>query len=315
MGQEASLPVQEGSSDGGQLQGSPMNATRKHYGGDDSIRAGRAIKGIATVATTAATGITSAATGILHTARRNDDYSDREVARAAAEGGHFDFAVAPGSSSVLPQEHYQYPPQMTSGQQHAMEHQQHQQQYYGQPPPPPPGGHLPPSTHVDIMYTEGSRVGRGLPRPGARLINSMRNLKLGQRGPGTPAPPEHGAPGTKTTGLSSVNEWQRQWDEDDESDGEDEPNGMPMHLPTALDTAGIPKSPSATMPAYPQKVENGMTQVQMTEMGRQVSDGLEWDTGVQLPQKHKPNIEMFLPMLRVLGKGSFGKVCLFVSLN
>jgi hypothetical protein len=141
----------------------------------------------------------------------------------------------------------------------------------------------------------------------------MRNLKIGQRGPGTP----HEAPGTKTTGLSSVNEWQRQWDDDDESDGEDEPNGMPMHPPMAKGSAGIPKSPerggeSATMPAYPQKVENGIPQVQMTEMARQLSDGLEWDTGVQIQQKHKPNIEMFLPMLRVLGKGSFGKACLFV---
>jgi hypothetical protein len=141
----------------------------------------------------------------------------------------------------------------------------------------------------------------------------MRNLKIGQRGPGTPAHPEHGAPGTKTTGLSNVNEWQRQWDEDDESDGEDEPYGMQMHLPLATGTAGIPKAPSATMPAYPQKVENDMPQVQAIDMARQVSDGLEWDTGVQKPETHKPNIDFFLPMLRVLGKGSFGKVCLFVS--
>ena len=42
-------------------------------------------------------------------------------------------------------------------------------------------------------------------------------------------------------------------------------------------------------------------------------DGVEWDTGIS-PQKvadgqlDKPNVEQFLPLLRVLGKGSFGKV-------
>jgi hypothetical protein len=51
-------------------------------------------------------------------------------------------------------------------------------------------------------------------------------------------------------------------------------------------------------------------------------DGVEWDTGMtsqlqQLQQQEgkdilvlteKPNVEQFLPLLRVLGKGSFGKV-------
>jgi hypothetical protein len=36
-------------------------------------------------------------------------------------------------------------------------------------------------------------------------------------------------------------------------------------------------------------------------------DGVEWDTG-QLADDAKPEVQMFLPMLRVLGKGSFGKV-------
>lgn len=40
-------------------------------------------------------------------------------------------------------------------------------------------------------------------------------------------------------------------------------------------------------------------------------DGVEWDTGVVSPESpdyEKPNVQMFLPLLRVLGKGSFGKV-------
>jgi hypothetical protein len=45
-----------------------------------------------------------------------------------------------------------------------------------------------------------------------------------------------------------------------------------------------------------------------------VEDGhLEWDNDVQHPPgiddpREKPNVQMFMPMLRVLGKGSFGKV-------
>jgi hypothetical protein len=38
---------------------------------------------------------------------------------------------------------------------------------------------------------------------------------------------------------------------------------------------------------------------------------LEWDTGALTTgpeDEDKPNVQMFLPLLRVLGKGSFGKV-------
>ena len=38
-------------------------------------------------------------------------------------------------------------------------------------------------------------------------------------------------------------------------------------------------------------------------------DGLEWDTAVpKSEEERKPDVQMFMPMLRVLGKGSFGKV-------
>lgn len=161
----------------------------------------------------------------------------------------------------------------------------------------------------------------------------MRNLKLGPRGVGLSTHPEHGVPGLKTAGhVSSVSEWQRQWDEDDESDGEDEKkppaNGMPMHPPMGeggsnLDMPDLrwatSQSPersgeSATMPTQQVKAQNGMPyhpgQVGQRVISREEPGGLLWDTGVQMPQKEKPNIQMFLPMLRVLGKGSFGKVCL-----
>mmetsp|Transcript_5126 Transcript_5126/g.7832 ORF Transcript_5126/g.7832 Transcript_5126/m.7832 type:complete len:753 (-) Transcript_5126:68-2326(-) len=49
---------------------------------------------------------------------------------------------------------------------------------------------------------------------------------------------------------------------------------------------------------------------------RQGADGLQWDTAdadvnkSSLSMYEKPNIQMFMPLLRVLGKGSFGKVVL-----
>ena len=46
--------------------------------------------------------------------------------------------------------------------------------------------------------------------------------------------------------------------------------------------------------------------------GGAVEDGVEWDTGAIAAgtDYEKPNVQMFLPLLRVLGKGSFGKVSL-----
>ena len=51
---------------------------------------------------------------------------------------------------------------------------------------------------------------------------------------------------------------------------------------------------------------------QQQSLNRQESeDGIEWDTGMMQDQGYeKPNVEMFMPLLRVLGKGSFGKVCI-----
>ena len=87
------------------------------------------------------------------------------------------------------------------------------------------------------------------------------------------------------------------------------PNGDPRIVATA------PLSParmvqSATMPTTPNK--DGVmfeSPSKVAAYSKQESDGVEWDTGAQqMPRKEKPSIEMFLPMLRVLGKGSFGKV-------
>jgi hypothetical protein len=62
----------------------------------------------------------------------------------------------------------------------------------------------------------------------------------------------------------------------------------------------VTATPEAPAPLPPQRAPH-----------RQMSDdGVEWDTGMeqQQPSAEKPNVEQFLPLLRVLGKGSFGKV-------
>jgi hypothetical protein len=87
---------------------------------------------------------------------------------------------------------------------------------------------------------------------------------------------------------------------------------------------GAPPPPSSIPPpvqssAPPSSMQQHHQQQQMTvnQIQQQYvvidDDGIEWDSGVnQCPERaDKPNVKMFLPMLRVLGKGSFGKVSRF----
>jgi len=284
-----------------------------------------------------------------------DDFHDKESARAAAMGGNLyledteEFAGhnngANGSSSPRrPQQQayqQQQPPPpyshdaMQQQQYYAQQQQQYydQQQYYAQQQqqhvasqPPPPYYPDPPSQQeqqqpavVGVMYEKtGSKKslfpGRASAR-GAALINSMRNLSLGVR--------------NKQKG--EVNDWEKQWDEDDDSEGEDESDlrqqqqlqsSMPLHqirpgmdaghsAPDSLLQAQQLASPSATQPV----VANFVTPETQPEdlLSKPIGeDGVEWDTGAPQQQQPdanlKPNVQMFMPMLRVLGKGSFGKV-------
>ncbi|GAX22565.1 ribosomal protein S6 kinase alpha-1/2/3/6 [Fistulifera solaris] len=115
---------------------------------------------------------------------------------------------------------------------------------------------------------------------GKNLINSMRNLSLR----------------SKPKAAAGAADWEKQWDEDDEDSSEEEEVG-PLHFqdPPVEEDA---KLPAQTVP------ENQEVSVISSD------DALEWDTAVQQNLEEKPDIQMFLPMLRVLGKGSFGKVVL-----
>ncbi len=120
---------------------------------------------------------------------------------------------------------------------------------------------------------------------GKNLINSMRNLSLR----------------SKPKAAAGAADWEKQWDEDDEDSSEEEEVG-PLHFqdPPVEEDA---KLPAQTVP------ENQEVSVISSD------DALEWDTAVQQNLEEKPDIQMFLPMLRVLGKGSFGKVITFLSMK
>jgi hypothetical protein len=155
-----------------------------------------------------------------------------------------------------------------------------------------------------------STPGRSLAHSrGAALIHSMRNITLGKA---------LGGKGSTQTSKQQL-DWEKQWDEDDDS--EDEPSDeAALNAASALDVVhagsiGPPDGfiltsaivsgqqsleaqqlapPTATLgePSFPPEPEE---QLSDSPIGNADDDG-------------KPNVEMFLPMLRVLGKGSFGKV-------
>lgn len=217
--------------------------------------------------------------------------------------------------------------------------------------PPPPVDSPPPDAAVTIMGTAeatGGKGGRGGKMRGTRLINSMKNLAINAKttaGAVVHGDHNHEASAAATTSgdskikaADSVSDWQRQWEEDESDDEEEDAKlpasplrpgmddgysqaavGVPSADPRIMPTA--PKTPersaeSATMPVSPLKdgVIRASPARQKQHVERQLSDGVEWDTGAQvMPRKEKPSIEMFLPMLRVLGKGSFGKVRLVWS--
>jgi hypothetical protein len=136
-------------------------------------------------------------------------------------------------------------------------------------------------------------------------------------------------------------------DDDSDGDDEDEeiddhgnanhgmqPSAAPLHPPMrpGIDPTNTPgQQPSMSMPitttvfASPQPSSKShlvtatpdqdgamtVTPARPTTIRQDSEDGLEWDTGALADvgdEDDRPNVQMFLPLLRVLGKGSFGKV-------
>lgn len=146
---------------------------------------------------------------------------------------------------------------------------------------------------VSSIRTGGKAVRNG----GRALLNSMKNLTVNTTGSSsTPKPPT----------LRAENDWETRWDDDDDSDeGDDDeeeaqPKAAAATSPVRAQAPDLLSAPSPTL-ALPSL--------------QQSHSSLEWERDqVQLkpkvPSYEKPNVQMFLPLLRVLGKGSFGKVVL-----
>jgi hypothetical protein len=184
-------------------------------------------------------------------------------------------------------------------------------------------------------------------RAGAAFINSMKNLNIGSAVLGRASSQNNHSTPSKGARATSK-EWETRWDEDDDDDDDDDSeeeyqdqkntkSPAPQHLP------GSPQKPSsrngynlplnhnqhaaATMPPLirpgmdmglssptphiPTATETSKAHLVTATPEPGVEDGVEWDTGaaaLDAAGYEKPNMQMFLPLLRVLGKGSFGKV-------
>jgi len=168
----------------------------------------------------------------------------------------------------------------------------------------------------------------------------MRNLSLGGALRGNT---------NSNQGKKEVQDWEKQWDEDEDDDSDEEEippgrQGAPLgghmtatttappqlhairpgmdtghsdvgHPPVSTPTSDTkphfvtpdavydaPASPTYQKRAVVNSAPNSPNYIPESD-----DDALEWDTG---HDDSKPNVLMFMPMLRVLGKGSFGKVVL-----
>jgi ribosomal protein L12E/L44/L45/RPP1/RPP2 len=227
-----------------------------------------------------------------------------------------------------------------------MMHHDAQYQHYGshpQGPSHPPAANVNAGVGPGGLYasTMGRKGGRG-----KALINSMKNLSIGNTIRSGVQATANVAAATASAAVATaaavnanvkaksggVSEWEARWDEDDDSDGEDEtdtkhpamahPGAPPMHHSASqqMDAGHASFSPASravglmdpTIQAMtPTKSLPGRSNVVTPLRGDQSGvddDGVEWDTGAQQELSAKPNVQMFLPLLRVLGKGSFGKV-------
>lgn len=268
-------------------------------------------------------------------------------------GTHSPLQSYPNLQQMTPEEQQKYIHHQnaaTTQHQHQQEHQHpyhqqdaHHQQYGSQQQSP---SH-PPSANVNAGMGSGGFYASTMGRKGGRgkaLINSMKNLSLGntirsgvQATANVAAATASAAVATAAAVNANVkakaggaSEWETRWDEDDDdSDGDDEtdtkqsaiaPGASPMHhpvnqgslSPTSRAASAIDPTMQAMTPTKSQPTRSNVV-TPIRNDGQPADDGVEWDTGAQQDLASKPNVQMFLPLLRVLGKGSFGKVSVLRS--
>lgn len=150
------------------------------------------------------------------------------------------------------------------------------------------------------------RTGGKVVRNGGRaLINSMRNLTVGTgttKSDKQNSASERSVPQAPNSGLfRAENAWETNWDDDE--DEEDSDDG------TEHDQATSPQKPPPSPAEPPDLLREPVPVIPHFSPGL---NHQEWDNGLianhKPPVHEKPSVQMFLPLLRVLGKGSFGKV-------
>eukprot|EP00977_Amphora_coffeiformis_P009786 scaffold2252_cov150-Amphora_coffeaeformis.AAC.1 len=203
--------------------------------------------------------------------------------------------------------------------------------------PPQQQQQAPDSNHSEKPASKKSLFRGQASARGAALISSMRNLSLGGALRGN---------NNSNQGKKEVQDWEKQWDEDEDDDSDEEEippgrQGAPLgghmtatttappqlhairpgmdtghsdvgHPPVSTPTSDTkphfvtpdavydaPASPTYQKRAVVNSAPNSPNYIPESD-----DDALEWDTG---HDDSKPNVLMFMPMLRVLGKGSFGK--------
>lgn len=143
---------------------------------------------------------------------------------------------------------------------------------------------------------------------GAAIINSMKSLSISSA-------IQKAADKAKLTKGGGVNDWATKWDEDDDSDDDEDvgTHQKPLH-PSIEQTVAPPGTAAITGSPWPevQPKAHRVTATPDSDIHpmRTSGGGTQLWEAEQLgqPQDNKPNVQMFLPLLRVLGKGSFGKV-------
>lgn len=196
---------------------------------------------------------------------------------------------------------------------------------------------------------QGRASGRG-----AALISSMRNLSLAGALRGNNSSNASGNQGKKDAAQDWEKQWDEDDEDDSDDEelppgrqgaplgGHMSASAPPLHaMRPGMDTghsdlaaSPAPSTPSSDLksnegkpsfvtpdmvydaPPSPTNQQRGVVSVPQSPNVVPVTDdddGVEWDTGYS-DDDAKPNVTMFLPMLRVLGKGSFGKVGI-ASLN
>ncbi|CAJ1950296.1 unnamed protein product [Cylindrotheca closterium] len=147
---------------------------------------------------------------------------------------------------------------------------------------------------------------------GAAIINSMKSLSISSA-------IQKAADKAKLAKGGGINDWATKWDEDDDSDDDDENvetnQKQPLHPP--LDQAAVPPSAAVVAGSPWSEAQSKAHCVTATPdsdirpMPTSSGGSNSWEPQpIQRQPQDKPNVQMFLPLLRVLGKGSFGKVVL-----